>query len=367
MVDEINERQMEYAGTDPAGPRSVGVDPNPIPGDPDDSQAGQRDGGVPSAAERKEKIRGLRAERDRLLATLSESNSHDVDGKLIDLDEQIASLESDAGYERAVVTFIDILGFRNLVARRDPKTIFNIVRSFTNRGQPVTARDWLHQKEHDIRVYHFSDTIVRVTPLLHPKTGEPQGALFSEATALAFIQSYLIEEEVVIRGGMTIGDVFATEDMLFGPAMVRAYDLESRIASYPRVVVDPVLINSVLEDGKLVRHNRVPEQEVEWVSGVIDVDFDGIPFVDYINPLPGLKYPGPAQMAIDVHKQLVERELASAKGLDSVSAKYNWMAQYHNRKMREVGGEHGIYDRYLIDLKGMKSTFEKPAEQQYMD
>ena len=29
--------------------------------------------------------------------------------------------------------------------------------------------------------------------------------------------------------------------MVFGPAMLRVYELESKVAEYPRVVLDPVL------------------------------------------------------------------------------------------------------------------------------
>jgi hypothetical protein len=46
----------------------------------------------------------------------------------------------------------------------------------------------------------------------------------------------------LLRGGVAEGDIIHDEEGVFGPALIRAYELESRIAMFPRVVVDePVM------------------------------------------------------------------------------------------------------------------------------
>ena len=56
--------------------------------------------------------------------------------------------------------------------------------------------------------------------------------------------------------------------LLFGPAMNRAYYLESKVAKFPRIVVDPAVpkLDQFLLDGLLVR------------------DSDDLMYVDYLNP-----------------------------------------------------------------------------------
>lgn len=43
----------------------------------------------------------------------------------------------------------------------------------------------------------------------------------------------------LLRGGITIGEIVHDGECVFGPALNRAYELESQIAKYPRFVLDP--------------------------------------------------------------------------------------------------------------------------------
>jgi hypothetical protein len=42
---------------------------------------------------------------------------------------------------------------------------------------------------------------------------------------------------LLVRGGMSVGQLFHGDDVVFGEAMVTAYELECSVAKYPRVVV----------------------------------------------------------------------------------------------------------------------------------
>jgi hypothetical protein len=49
-----------------------------------------------------------------------------------------------------------------------------------------------------------------------------------------------VEHSLIIRGGITRGNLVHIENgPLFGPAMNRAYFLESKCAKHPRVIIDP--------------------------------------------------------------------------------------------------------------------------------
>ena len=42
----------------------------------------------------------------------------------------------------------------------------------------------------------------------------------------------------LFRGGITVGDIVHDDECVFGPGLVRAYELESKVAQYPRFVLD---------------------------------------------------------------------------------------------------------------------------------
>ncbi len=67
-----------------------------------------------------------------------------------------------------------------------------------------------------------------------------------------------------MRGGVTIGDICFEGSMVFGPAMVKGYGLESEFAVYPRIVVDPAVFVAHEEEPLLRNaiHDAAAEQEI---------------------------------------------------------------------------------------------------------
>jgi hypothetical protein len=70
---------------------------------------------------------------------------------------------------------------------------------------------------------------------------------------------------LLIRGGVTLGPLHHKNGVVLGPAMVEAYDLESSMAIYPRVVVSQVLYSQLRDNFDLMLRR----------------DFDGIVHLNY--------------------------------------------------------------------------------------
>jgi len=73
----------------------------------------------------------------------------------------------------------------------------------------------------------------------------------------------------LLRGGITIGEFFVNDTIVWGSALLRAYELEDTIANYPRIVID----TSVLS---VLHHHENP-------SDYILTDFDGIFYLNYMH------------------------------------------------------------------------------------
>jgi len=94
------------------------------------------------------------------------------------------------------------------------------------------------------------------------------------------------------RAGIDIGyGIKLPNNEIYGPALFRAYELESNIAQYPRIVVGQQLINFL---GNLsLKNPQLEKQEaidIEWCKkiadiclGIIKVDLDGVACIDYLS------------------------------------------------------------------------------------
>lgn len=246
-------------------------------------------------------------------------------------------------YEDRIICFIDILGFSEIIRQTvtpagvDDEIKIAVIADAINLIRDVLDID-RPEKRKDKTVTQFSDSIVISFP-----TNETSGVFYSILEIL-WVQMGLLQKGIVCRGAMTRGKVIHTPRLLFGPAMVEVYNLESKAALYPRVILG----QAILDVGALshASHNR-PEDEVESILGLLARDTDDMYYIDYIEGAqselndPVLDYP------------IYLRNLQSviAKGLDArdvtVKIKYQWMRsrfQSHLKKIKAGLAESGLDD-----------------------
>lgn len=88
---------------------------------------------------------------------------------------------------------------------------------------------------------------------------------------------------VLFRGALTIGTAWEIHNnFLFGPAVHEAYELESKVAKHPRIVVSPALINLINKIKQETKHQDALINDVLFDT-LIDVDFDGVPLLNYLS------------------------------------------------------------------------------------
>lgn len=159
-------------------------------------------------------------------------------------------------YEERVTAFVDILGFADLVSgsANDPVK-FRVLHSTLETVQAsrppwddpeqerkfwmITGGGPLSRTDHKKmfrelaernRATVFSDSIVLSD--LPDLSG-----IFFTFSSLCHLVQRLARTATLVRGGITIGPLFHRESMVFGPALVEAYKIESQVAVYPRIVI----------------------------------------------------------------------------------------------------------------------------------
>jgi len=222
-------------------------------------------------------------------------------------------------YRPALVTFLDILGFRNLVLQslaKDVQRALDTVRKFTQVKGAFAPLS-----------FAFSDSIVRVRFLDGANAKEPQGLLTAELLDIVHAQGELIAHDIILRGGISSGQIYANGAEIFGPALIRAYELETKAALYPRVVLDPILLNETKANSALGRDGNTAEEDRLEFRKLLKRGENGYWFVNYLSAfIKELDDPANEPTLLAAHKRLIVRRAANAAAIDKVL----WLAVYHN-------------------------------------
>ncbi|MBA7651442.1 hypothetical protein ES703_59261 [subsurface metagenome] len=152
-------------------------------------------------------------------------------------------------YSNKVFAFLDILGFERIVnqSKSNPGLISRIANmlarskriaeSILNAKLTVLQ---VNSKEYMYRA--FSDTSV----ISGPYTSHDDMSFLS---MWVMFYQYLMwnVERTFVRGAIVYGDIYHDQDVVFGPALIDAYHLETSKASWPRVLVNKSLLNKITE------------------------------------------------------------------------------------------------------------------------
>jgi hypothetical protein len=142
-------------------------------------------------------------------------------------------------YERRLVAYYDVLGWRKKIEQAgDDPTELQILRTIV--GMFGLLSKTLTKGNAETRMSTFSDNVVVSEPY-----DQDQRSLLVFLMRLGFVQLSAASSGFLIRGAVTIGQIMHDEEMVFGPALNRAYELERSLAVYPRIVLDPDIIPDI--------------------------------------------------------------------------------------------------------------------------
>jgi len=235
-------------------------------------------------------------------------------------------MERNPKYSRYAVTFFDILGFRSLVINKDPFGVVRALEGLIWFQESVTA-----QSGTSVEFVAFSDSVVRARSI--PVNADPAtlaDILEAELLDLAKAQVNSTLNRIWVRGGLCIGDLYINGNIVFGPALVKAYELESTIAKYPRIVVE----NETLRFLNVQTHKS-------RLDALLQQADDGVWFIRYPSALyiqaehDGADFT-PLATFLEEHKSLIVNGAPPSSGLDGVSLKYNWLTRFHNDYVRSL-------------------------------
>lgn len=226
------------------------------------------------------------------------------------------------------VLYVDLLGVSAMTETPDPQQeLIDLDRAL--RG---SFRDYHRSSEWVATM--FSDLLVMATPADGPEV------LSGLAVQGARLQLDLALKGFFMRGGFAVGLFHDMEDIVFGPALVEAHDLERDLAVSPRVVLSE-------HAADCLRGHDAP----------LLVDQDGRAFIDYLAPAFDDVYVD-IDALLRKHRRVIARRLDLYRSDSRKWNKYRWAADYHNTICSRRRPES---PKLLIDVGASDRRFAKFA------
>jgi hypothetical protein len=238
---------------------------------------------------------------------------------------------SKHSYENAIISFLDILGFGSIVlnsAYEEVRKTLNAIEYFSKPQKYFDAKDFYKPI-----VHIFSDTIIRIRPVERKDNRKYRiGLLFHELLDLLHIQGELIGHGALLRGAVSFGKISISKTQIFGPGLIRAYELEKNCAIYPRIIVDPDLIIEFHRNRLLRSQHNTIEYEKEYISNMLRKGDDAFWFIDYLRAFESEldeqeMYPS----FLSEHKKLILDRAQEHQLPRNVIQKFLWLVHYHNQ------------------------------------
>lgn len=222
-------------------------------------------------------------------------------------------------YEKRYLAFIDILGWSDLVRRSEENGagaafLADILRTL----RQVYGNEFREPGPVDFQTTLFSDCIVTSCPEFTEFNGEKvDSAFFITNHILSISRNLIFLSGTACRGAITFGNILHTEDVVVGPALIRACELEQSHAIFPRTIIDPNCIDRFSH----LMHNA------DIIGDQLVFDPDGMMFVNFL---------GPAYVADAMGYAPLLRQTDEAlniwfqvhRGNPHIYAKYHWLKRY---------------------------------------
>ncbi|MBU1176674.1 MAG: hypothetical protein KKH72_14825 [Alphaproteobacteria bacterium] len=262
-------------------------------------------------------------------------------------------------YEDRVVAFVDILGWKNAVLgdgvnkARTADELGWLLQIFLQQERSASAASESTKKFRRLdsssdfppfnfpRITQFSDCIVISTP-----ASDSPDDYWTFNDTLHRLCALACQNGFLLRGGVARGAICHLDRIVYGPALVEAYEIEKYISIYPRIVVSKELISILypgaryFENGKYVGHGKYWRRDV-----------DGMVFFDYLAPIHVIvdisnKKKRIARSGINIldnYKKVICQGIISNPHESRVLEKYYWTSRYFDKALKEYPNERLTY------------------------
>jgi hypothetical protein len=176
-------------------------------------------------------------------------------------------MEFEPEYAERYCAFVDILGFRQLVEglSSNPSGFQALKKLLRKVHSPTAASGGV-----TVLVQSVSDAVAISSPL-------NASGLLEIVLALQALALDLLHEGYFVRGAIVRGPLYHDEHMVFGEALIRAYDFETEVARFPRIILTRAVYDDVI--------GFRASTSVKFPEALFRLASDGATYVNVLEPL----------------------------------------------------------------------------------
>lgn len=240
-------------------------------------------------------------------------------------------------YELRLVAFLDVWGWRHAIERsqNDPELVKVLGLGLSALRGQVDLISW--EQDHgdeagwpgDPQATQFSDCIVLST---RPDFAGETHLISS----IGLVCTIFLRNGFLVRGGVTIGEMYHRDGLAYGPALTHAYDLESKEAKYPRVILDKGIAKIWGQGAKYFHKDGTP---LGYGKTWRKLPNDDWVFLDFLQPMNAKTFETPnaesVRRTLNPARVTLQRGLSEHQHNRSVLEKYRWFAEYYNSLVAE--------------------------------
>lgn len=227
--------------------------------------------------------------------------------------------QSDA-YQVRAVAFLDILGFSRLVAEADDPglraAILEAVRVMRDTLAPNEASDF--------RFTQFSDCTVLSARL------DAYGCNLVMTGAIMLAVN-LLNRGLLLRGGIAVGNMIHTSEVMFGPGFLAAFGKDTH-GAMPRIAIDASLVDEIAGWPNDFGLESLIWRDPYDLSPMLHTLHDYETY-DAVRRPGGLVLEGNAAMLAE----MIASQCYSSEHVPPVVAKWIWMERYWNESVSALG------------------------------
>jgi hypothetical protein len=239
---------------------------------------------------------------------------------------------TDSVYSERYVAFVDILGFSAHVRQSEhslseAQKLVNIMDRISNRWADKGLLITHTVLGDDFKSQSFSDCTVL------SEAATPKGLHYLLLMVTQFALD-LLANGFLFRGGIAKGALHHSNNAVFGPAFLRAYDLEKNVAEYPRIIVD----QDTHQDFKL---HPSPETFDKYTRPDLRHADDGPVYVDIFS---SFKFPERLPERVEAYRNdcrdHIQAKLDASIYVPAHYKKLQWLAGVWNKTVERESGRN---------------------------
>ncbi len=231
---------------------------------------------------------------------------------LLGREEDFLSPDVEIAFSDCIIAYIDILGTSSIL-EETPENYLQIISTVYSSTKNIIAKmnsDNLFGTDTVLKHRSFSDNIVFAIEYSKETLLEKT---FYMIEFISLFQFLLTKKHIFIRGGICYGKIHINSLYVTGEGLVKAYNLESKNAFYPRVIVEKDLASKIFLKNK--------ETTADQNASLI-VDSDNYSFLNY------LKYAN-ENRDIQEHYNFLANNAIKCND-EKKKQKNDWAILYHN-------------------------------------